>query len=439
MNIYNLIGIGIGPYNLSLAVMLEKVPGLTGLFFDKTPEFSWHPGMLIEGSEMQVPFLDDLVTLADPTSPYTYLNYLHEHDRLTQFSYFHRLEIPRKEYNHYCQWAASNLDNCRFGMEVADVQDREENGERFFEVTVLNMDNGQEETYFAYNLILGTGNEPLVPDHMKDFLGEDCIHSSRYLQYKDKLAEGGSISVIGSGQSAAEIFYDLLQCQKTHDFQLNWLARSAGFLQLESTKLGQEFFSPEYVNYFHSLPYEERIQSLDTLNGLRNGIEPGLLDLIYKELYHQTIGGESSLARIQPHAELQGMERTSSGFWLQLQQKQSETPFKLDSDKVVLATGYRPHLPDWLLSRYGDEIIWEGEREFKVSLSYEILFKKKRSNRIFTLTNIEHSHGAAATHLGLSVDRNRRIINTLAEKEIYKSNKKNVFHRFVPREEEVVL
>ncbi|SIC15885.1 putative peptide monooxygenase [Mycobacteroides abscessus subsp. abscessus] len=55
MNIYNLIGIGIGPYNLSLAVMLEKVPGLTGLFFDKTPEFSWHPGMLIEGSEMQVP------------------------------------------------------------------------------------------------------------------------------------------------------------------------------------------------------------------------------------------------------------------------------------------------------------------------------------------------------------------------------------------------
>jgi lysine N6-hydroxylase len=134
------------------------------------------------------------------------------------------------------------------------------------------------------------------------------------------------------------------------------------------------------------------------------------------------------------------MERTSSGFVMQLQQKQAETPFKLYSDKVVLATGYRPHLPGWLLSQYGDEIIWEGEREFKVSLSYEILFRKKRQNRIFTLTNIEHSHGAAATHLGLSVDRNRRIIiNTLAEKEIYKSNKKNVFHRFVPREEEVVL
>jgi L-lysine 6-monooxygenase (NADPH-requiring) len=39
-------------------------------------------------AEIQVPFLADLVTLADPTSPYTFLNYLHEQGRLYRF-YFH--------------------------------------------------------------------------------------------------------------------------------------------------------------------------------------------------------------------------------------------------------------------------------------------------------------------------------------------------------------
>ncbi|MCA3749493.1 MAG: SidA/IucD/PvdA family monooxygenase, partial [Rubrobacter sp.] len=66
---WDLLGIGIGPFNLSLAALLEPVEEVEALFVEKKPRFEWHPGLLMEGTTLQVPFLADLVTMADPTSP----------------------------------------------------------------------------------------------------------------------------------------------------------------------------------------------------------------------------------------------------------------------------------------------------------------------------------------------------------------------------------
>ena len=62
--------------------------------------------------------------------------------------------------------------------------------------------------------------------------------------------------------------------------------------------------------------------------------------------------------------------------------------------------GYKPKLPQWL-EHYQDEIFWEDEKRFKVSKDYRLVFKNERPNPLFTLTNIEHSHVASATNLGL--------------------------------------
>ena len=64
----DLLGVGIGPFNLSLAALLDPVDGVDAVFFDQADGFAWHPGLLVEGTTTQVPFLADLVTLADPTS-----------------------------------------------------------------------------------------------------------------------------------------------------------------------------------------------------------------------------------------------------------------------------------------------------------------------------------------------------------------------------------
>ncbi|MGL5071521.1 MAG: SidA/IucD/PvdA family monooxygenase, partial [Aeromonas salmonicida] len=78
----DLTGIGIGPFNLGLAALLSRHSEVTGVFLERKPAFRWHEGLLLPGTTLQVPFLADLVTLADPTHPLSYLNYLHQQDRL---------------------------------------------------------------------------------------------------------------------------------------------------------------------------------------------------------------------------------------------------------------------------------------------------------------------------------------------------------------------
>ena len=87
--VHDLIGIGFGPSNLALAIALqerEKAQGkLDVLFLDKQADYRWHGNTLVSQSELQISFLKDLVTLRNPTSPYSFVNYLKAHDRLVDF------------------------------------------------------------------------------------------------------------------------------------------------------------------------------------------------------------------------------------------------------------------------------------------------------------------------------------------------------------------
>ncbi|KMK75330.1 lysine N(6)-hydroxylase/L-ornithine N(5)-oxygenase family protein [Alkalihalobacillus pseudalcaliphilus] len=425
--IYDLIGVGIGPFNLSLAALIEPLDEVDALFFDQTDTFEWHPGMLIEGMDLQTPFIADLVTFADPTSPYTFLNYLHHHDRMYQFYFFNRFDIPRKEYNKYCQWVANQLKDCHFGHKVIDVKDANTT-KPCYEVTVQHTATEQTETYFCKHLVLGTGSVPNLPPGFEDYKNEDVIHTSQYVHSAQSIKQGKAITVMGSGQSAAEVFYDLLLEQKYYEYELTWFTRSGGFFQKEDAKLGKEVFSPEYVHYFHELPFQERLDALETLDPLRNGVDPKTLQAIYHLLYNRSIDRDLAVT-IQPTTEANGIKARDGGYELSCKQWQEGHKFTYPTDKLILATGYKPKLPQWL-EHYQDEIFWEDEKRFKVSKDYRLVFKNERPNHLFTLTNIEHSHGASATNLGLSVLRNQTIINTVVGKDIYPEPSKAVFQQF---------
>ena len=77
---------------------------------------------------------------------------------------------------------------------------------------------------------------------------------------KAKLQAQRSITVLGIGQSAAEIFYDLLSDIDQYDYQLNWITRAPRFYPLEYTGLTLEMTSPEWIDYFHALPPDKRDQ-----------------------------------------------------------------------------------------------------------------------------------------------------------------------------------
>ena len=56
MNTKDLVGIGIGPFNLSIAALCHDSPKLDVAFYDKKPSFCWHPGMLLPNTFLQTSF-----------------------------------------------------------------------------------------------------------------------------------------------------------------------------------------------------------------------------------------------------------------------------------------------------------------------------------------------------------------------------------------------
>ncbi|RCW71909.1 lysine N(6)-hydroxylase/L-ornithine N(5)-oxygenase family protein [Saliterribacillus persicus] len=426
-NLYDVIGIGIGPYNLGLAALIEERSNLKALFFDQTEELNWHPGMLIDGTDLQVPFIADLVTFANPTSKFTFLNYLHTKNRLHKYFFFHQFEMPRQEYNAYVKWVVKQLPTCQFQSEVIDVQEFSDH----YEVKVHHSDQKITKKYRTKHIVLGTGTTPSIPINNAAISKQKMHHSSEYTFYKKSSQKGDKIVVIGSGQSAAEIFYDLLKIQDEQGYHLTWFTRSPGFLQLDNSMLGQEVFSPDYVDYFHGLDFEERIDSLDHLGQLRKGIDGETLKSIYKLLYHKSIDNKPQPIIIQPATEINHVENKANALLLEGKQWQSQQQIIYKADKVILATGYKPNIPKWFYKRFEDKIEWEGENLFKVDKNFKISFKDQtRENFIYTLTNLEHSHGTGATNLGLAVDRNMQIINEIAGKTLYPLQRDTVFSQF---------
>lgn len=161
---YDFVGIGLGPFNLGLACLTEPIAELDGVFLESKPDFEWHAGMFLDGAHLQTPFMSDLVTLADPTSPYSFLNYLKDKGRLYSFYIRENFYPLRVEYDDYCRWAAHQLGSIRFGTTVTEVTYDEDDA-----VYAVRTEGG--DTYRGRHLVLGTGTSPTCPRPCADWTG----------------------------------------------------------------------------------------------------------------------------------------------------------------------------------------------------------------------------------------------------------------------------
>jgi len=423
--IYDIIGVGIGPFNLGLAALLDPLSEIDALFLDQKSQFQWHPGLLMEGTTIQVPFLADLVTMANPSSRFSFLSYLNAQSRLYHFYFLEDFHIPRREYNHYCQWVAQQLQSCRFGEQVDTISWQESLG--CFEVKTQNL------TYHCHNLVLGVGSVPKVPPCFQGLETQDIFHSAQFLHQRDRIRHSQSVTVIGSGQSAAEVFYELLQEQQTYNYRLDWHTRSAGFLPMEYSKLGLEHFSPDYIHYFHSLPQPKRDRVLSQQNLLYKGISFNTIAQIYDLLYERTVAGNRPDVRLLPLVEVKEVEPiTTNGkttYRLSYRHVQQDQRFTHETNCVILATGYEHQIPD-CIDGIRPLIQWDNQGRYIVNLDYRLALTQEIPNQIFVQNGELHTHGVGAPDLGLGAYRNSVIINTLVGQTIYPVQRHNVFQQF---------
>ena len=419
MMLYDLVGIGVGPFNLSLACLSEPLDNLHTAFFDRQENFNWHPGMMLDDAQLQTPFMSDLVTLADPTHPLSFLNYAKQQGRLYSFYIRENFFLLRKEYNQYCQWASQQLSNVHFGHTVETI----ERDGALYRLTISH--RGQKHQVHARHLVLGTGPVPAIPPCCEKPY-DAGIHSSDYLHHKHTLQQERSLTVVGSGQSAAEIFKDLLQEMDDHHYELNWITRSARFSPLEYTKLTLEMTSPEYVDYFHSLPPSTRRRLLNEQRYLYKGINSELVNEIFDLLYAKNLDGKVR-CNILTNSNLQSVERNGSELKLGLFQSEQQAHFHLNTSKLILATGYRYQLPA-CLAPLKDSIRWDEDGRFAVRRNYSI--QRDGAGGIFVQNAELHTHGFVTPDLGMACYRNSCILREVLGYEAYPVEQKIAFQQF---------
>jgi lysine N6-hydroxylase len=416
---FDLLGVGLGPFNLSLAALADAVPGLTAAFYDQRRDFHWHPGLLLEGATLQVPFLADLVTLADPASRWSFLNYLKTRERLFPFYFAERFHVHRAEYDAYCRWVADALPSTHFGQQVDTVRWDAERG--WFEVDHTQLDaHGEAEALgrtYARHLVLGVGTAPYVPGPLRPLAETPTVpvvHSADYLPQRERLLAADHITVIGSGQSGAEVFLDLLRSRPRGREALTWLARTPAFAPMEYSRLGLEHFTPDYTRYFHGLPEQVRDRVLPGQWQLHKGIDAETITAIHDELYRRTLDGGWPDAVLTPGVTVRTAGRIgTTGIELHLEHADQGTRSRLVTGAVVLATGYRERPLDQLLGPLDGYLRRDASGRLAVDARHRLELDRRVTGRVYVQNAERHTHGVGAPDLGLAAWRSAVILNDL--------------------------
>jgi lysine N6-hydroxylase len=422
MRTHDLVGVGLGPFGLSLAALADGLPGLDAVFLDQRESFAWHPGLLLEGATLQVPFLADLVTLVDPTSRWSYLAYLRDQGRLFRFYLAERFQVPRAEYDDYLRWVARSLASCRFGHRVDALT---WDGDAFV-LTVTETATQRAATIRSRAVVLSVGTEPAVPAAFGHLLGKRVVHAADYLHARPALLDAGRVTVVGSGQSGAEVFLDLLRAQPETGSSLRWTTRSPAFAPMEYSKLGLEHFTPDYTAYFRGLPAQARDALSPAQWQLYKGISAATIAEVYDLLYERSVGGRSVDAVLEPAVAVEAAEPDGEAYRLTCRQLQQDRSFEVTTDAVVLATGFAARRPP-LLEPMLDLLDLDGLGRYRVDADHRVALHVP--GPLFVQNAEEHTHGVGTPDLGLGAWRSATILGALTGESLVPAQQ-GAFTRF---------
>ena len=425
----DIAAIGCGPFNLGLAALASTVKGLDLVAFDECRELSWHSGLMFADARLQLSFIADLVSLVDPTHPLSFLAYLRDVDRLYHFYVRETFHPTRREYEAYLRWVLAKLPSVRLSHRVEAVSWDER--QRCFAVQGVRSD-GSELRVWAKNLVLGLGTEPAVPACVERLPHDRLIHSAHYLFRAAELPRAGHVTVLGSGQSGAEIMLDLLRTQVAGGPELSWFTRTRSFAPLDYTKLVLEMTTPDYIRYFHGLPQAVKDRLVLEQWQHYKGISSETLQALHEALYERELQATLAPVELRCGAALESAQVACSGrVVLTIRDRDTNVSFTRETDVVVAATGYRERRPE-CLSPLGDRVLRDDRGRFRVRADYSLELHPSIGGRIFVSNADLHSHGVAAPDLGTSAFRNATILNAIVGREVYRLPRRTAFTSFGP-------
>ncbi|PYC16925.1 lysine N(6)-hydroxylase/L-ornithine N(5)-oxygenase family protein [Pseudomonas mosselii] len=411
MEVHDLIGVGFGPSNLALAIALheqhhgQRAP--TVRFLEKSANFTWHEHMLLPDTRMQVAFLKDLVSLRNPKSHFSFINYLHEKGRLQAFINLKTFYPSRHEFSDYLTWAASHFDDrIDYGHEVITVTPvLQASAVKLLKVHTRDA-QGQEQFYLTRHLVLGVGGSTRIPEPFLPHQHDPRIfHSSRYLKHIAQHRHAQRIAVVGGGQSAAEIFMDLPN--HLPNVPCDLIMRQSALRVSDDSPFVNEIFDTQVVDYLYENPERNSAYLKDFRHTNYAAANLDLVERIYQFIYQQHVNGVEG-HRVLNDRTITAVETSAQGVAITSSDARSNSCSTQQYDMVILATGYeRDHhreLLEPLASHLGD---------LRVDRQYRLHTPEDFHPSIFLQGACESSHGLSDTLLSILAIRSAEISHAL--------------------------
>lgn len=411
--IYDVVGIGFGPSNLSLAIALSEHPvDFTYAFLERSSSTSWHQGMLLPGARMQVAFLKDLATFRNPTSRYSFVSYLYDSGRLAQFVNDCDFFPSRKDFHTYLEWAETDFaDHVQRTTEVTDIAVEGD----LAQIRVKRLDDGfAPEQIRARNVVISTGLVPRMPDGV--FVGRSIWHSAQFLH---QLSTYGSpvrrVGVIGGGQSAAEIVRHLYD--ELSDAQIYAIVPTFGYSVADGTPFVNHVFDPAAMDaYYSSTEQGKRAIWVNHKNTNYSVVDEDLIRDLHHRAYDDEIGGAKRL-QVLNMTRVLGAEQHQNGTRVTVRSTLDDSTNELDLDVLVCATGYRPMDPGAVLGAIGHHCRRDRLGRYVVGRDHRLTTSAEVPFGVYLQGGTEHTHGLSSSLLSNIAVRSGEIVDSIATKQ----------------------
>ncbi|GLI80676.1 hypothetical protein PoHVEF18_009033 [Penicillium ochrochloron] len=441
---HDLLCVGFGPASLAIAIALHDAmdPALSRTasgsfkpkvcFLERQKQFAWHSGMLVPGSRMQISFIKDLATLRDPRSSFTFLNYLHNKNRLIHFTNLGTFLPARMEFEDYMRWCAQRFENVvSYGEEVVDVVpgSKTDGVIDYFVVRSRNAETGEISSRRARKVVVALGGKAKMPPGFPQ--DARIMHSSKYCTGLPNVLKNESapynIAVVGSGQSAAEIFHDLQR--RYPNSRTTLILRDTALRPSDDSPFVNEIFNPERVEKFYQLPQEERHARIAKEKATNYSVvRLELIEEIYNSMYLQRVHNPDESTwqhRILPERKVARIEHHNPAHRMRIHVKSvkddaSDGKEVLEVDALMVATGYQRDAHEQLLEqvrglRPVGQTAWAPGRDYRVELDGG---KVAAGAGIWLQGCNEKTHGLSDSLLSILAVRGGEIVSSVFGDEL---------------------
>ena len=412
MHSVDLIMVGCGPSNLAVSVAIEEKKKhsniKSSIILEKDSSVCWHRGMLFPEAQSQVSFLKDLVTQRDPTSKFSFLNFLHKTQRLDQFINLQTFNPFRKEISNYLQWVADNLKKTQvvYDFKVIDITPEiDELGK----ITGWRITSEKGEEFRAKKIIYGGGRDLNIPEAFLNLSSLKVIHSVNYLSSLNQANKQNvkNIAVVGGAQSSAEIYQSCLE--EFPNAKVSMIMRSIGLVNYEGSQFTNTLFQNDYINTHYEK--DESIKA-GVLKAMRTtnyaGVAPATLSGLYRFHYLQEMNGFKRAA-MHTQCEIISAAENAHGISITWKDNIRDRVCNESFDLVFLGTGFKNKTPA-LFNKIQSVLQIE---KIKVTRKYRAILPYAEGVSLHLQGVNEESHGIADSLLSVLALRSREIVDDI--------------------------